>query len=450
MSRAPSKTSLIRFPKDFLWGAATSSYQIEGAPATDGKTQSIWDTFCRSAGKIKDGSSGDRACEHFVRYRDDVALMKSLGLGAYRFSISWPRVMPGGKGQLDDRGIDFYSRLVDELLEAGITPFVTLYHWDLPQELQDRGGWTNRDIADWFGEYAGAVGRALGDRAKHWITLNEPQIFSFLGYLTGEHAPGLVDFNGYGKASHHINLAHGSAVQALRSEAQQSTIGTTLQNPPVHPRSDSDEDRQAALRFDSVFNRWYLDPVLLGRYPELALELLAPLQIPILDGDLTRIHQPIDFLGINHYSRFFIYADDSIPLLRAMMDTSHHAPGARHDDFGWDLYPDGLHEVLTMLRTEYANPVVYITENGCALHEEFRDQYRVDYLDAYLRAAHRAIDDGSRLAGYFVWSLMDNFEWAHGYTMRFGIVHVDFETQKRTLKTSADWYRDTVLRNGLV
>ncbi len=317
----------ISFPQDFLWGTATSSYQIEGAWKEDGKGESIWDRFTHTPGKIKDGGTGDVACDHYHKYGEDVALMRELGLRGYRFSVSWPRVLPLGKGQLNSKGMDFYSRLTDTLLEAGIEPLVTLYHWDLPQSLQDLGGWANRDVARWLGDYAAVVSAALGDRVKLWNPLNEPQIFGMLGHFTGQHAPGSMNPLQYLHLSHHINLAHGEAVAAIRNEVSDSKVGCVLQLPPIHPRSDSEEDRRAAHILDGLMNRWYAEPVLIGTYPEDILHLLKDLDLPIREGDMERIHQPLDFAGLNLYSRVFAHHDPSVPLTRSRARLRASDPG---------------------------------------------------------------------------------------------------------------------------
>ncbi len=443
----------ISFPEDFLWGAATSSFQIEGAWQEDGKGESIWDRFTHTPGKIKDGGTGDVACDHYHRYREDVALMRELGLRAYRFSVSWPRILPLGKGKVNQAGLDFYSRLTDTLLEAGIEPLLTLYHWDLPQALQDQGGWANRDISRWFGDYASVVARTLGDRIKLWTTLNEPQIFGMLGYATGQHAPGSTDPLQYLHLSHYINLAHGEGVAAIRNEASASEVGCVLQLPPIHPRSESEQDRRAARVMDGLMNRWYAEPILVGRYPEEILDLFKDLDLPIRQGDLERIHQPLDFAGLNLYSRLFAYHDPSVPLLEAMLDFDHRLPGARYTHFGWEICPGSIHEALMRFKNEWGDPEVYVTENGTAADDrlvdgEVNDPERIDFLAAYLAEARRAMDDGVKVMGYFQWSFMDNFEWAEGYASRWGIVHVDFASLRRTPKASAYWYRDLIASGG--
>ncbi len=443
----------ISFPDGFLWGTATSSYQIEGAWQEDGKGESIWDRFAHTPGKIKDGSNGDVACDHYHRYREDVALMREMGLRGYRFSVSWPRILPLGKGKVNQRGLDFYSRLTDTLLEAGIKPFLTLYHWDLPQALQDLGGWANRDVAYWFGDYAAVVARSLGDRVELWTTLNEPQIFGLLGHFTGEHAPGSRDQIQYLHLSHYINIAHGEGVAAIRNEASAARVGCVLQLPPIHPRSDSEEDHKAARIMDGLMNRWYAEPVLIGRYPEDILELLKNLDLPIREGDLARIHQPLDFAGLNLYSRIFAYHNPEIPLIEAMLDFGHRRPGAEYTHFGWEIYPKSICESLMRFKDEWGDLEVYVTENGVAVDDKLvdgqvNDRERIDFLAAYLEELRRAMDDGVKVRGYFQWSFMDNFEWAEGYGSRWGLVYTDFDSLERTPKASAYWYRDLIASGG--
>jgi beta-glucosidase len=443
----------LTFPNGFVWGAATAAYQIEGAWNEDGRGESIWDRFSHTPGRILDGSSGDVACDHYHRFGEDVALMKEHELGAYRFSVSWPRVMPTGTHAVNRKGLDFYARLVDCLLEAGIEPWVTLYHWDLPVALAEKGGWASRDIADWFGEYAGIVGRELGDRVRHFTTLNEPQIFCIFGYLTGVHAPGLVDPPAYVLASHHAQLAHGRAVQALRAASSAAKVGIVQQLFPVHPLTDSDADRLAARRVDGLFNRWYLDPISKGRYPEDISELLSFLPSPVAPGDLETISAPLDFIGVNHYTRQFARHDPDLPLFEFQVELQHREPGSEYTEMDWEIYPPGIGEVLARLRTDYGNPEVFITENGAATREvvengRVRDPARERYLESYLAEVHAQIARGSRVSGYFVWSFLDNFEWGYGYEKRFGLVRVDYETQARILKDSARWYAGAIRDNG--
>ena len=445
--------SRISFPADFLWGTATSSYQIEGAWNEGGKGESIWDRFAHTPGKIKDGSTGDVACNHYHRYREDVSLMSELGLKAYRFSVSWPRILPLGKGSVNQEGLDFYSGLTDCLLEAGIKPLVTLYHWDLPQALDDLGGWANRDIAGWFADYAAVVAERLGDRVELWATLNEPQVFSMLGYFIGEHAPGLIDPLKYLSVSHNINLSHGESVTAIRAHSSIARVGTVLQIPPVYPRSDSIEDRKAARFMDGFLNRWYAEPVLLGSYPADVMDLVEEHTSPVRDGDLERIHQPLDFAGLNLYTRMFAYHDPNIPLAQAMVDDQHQIPGAVYTNFGWEVYPKAIYESLMRFKNEWGDLPVYITENGMSnqdtvVNGEVKDPERIAYLAAYLAQVRRAMDEGVKVKGYFLWSFMDNFEWAEGYTQQFGLVHVDFATLQRTPKASAYWYQNLIESGG--
>ena len=439
-----------RFPDGFLWGTATAAYQIEGAHDADGKGPSIWDTFAHRPGKIEAGDTGDVACDHYHRYADDVALMADLGLNAYRFSVSWPRVMPGGSGASNRPGLDFYSRLVDALLARDITPFVTLYHWDLPQALQDRGGWGTRDSAGWFGEYAALLGRTLGDRVRHWITFNEPFAFVALGHAFGMHAPGATDPRLAFQASHHVNLAHGEAVRALRSAVPGAVIGITHVSMPCYPATDGEADRDAARRLDGFVNRWYWEPSLLGRYPTDILERLGPLAPAVAAGDLDRLAPPLDFFGHNSYTRAVVRHDPATALTAAKQVETTNPSTA----MGWEIFPDHLYDALTRITRDYGAPAIYVTENGAAFddvleHGAVDDPRRIDYLRTHLDACSRAIRDGVRLRGYFCWSLLDNFEWTYGYGKRFGLVHVDYPTQRRTVKASGRWFGDVARRNGL-
>jgi beta-glucosidase len=449
----------VSFPQQFLWGAATSSYQIEGATREDGRGESIWDRFAATRGKVEDGSNGDLACDHYHRYRDDVRLMRSLGLKAYRFSIAWPRIQPTGRGRPEPRGLDVYSRLVDQLLEAGITPFATLYHWDLPQALQDEGGWPARATAEAFVEYASVVGRALGDRVKDWITHNEPWCAGLLSHQRGLHAPGLTDFRAALAASHHLLLSHGWAVPALRRESPGARVGITLNLTPAVPASPRAEDHDACRRFDGYFNRWFLDPLHGRRYPaDMVADYVAAGHLPpdgltvVKSGDLDAIAAPCDFLGVNYYNRAVVRSDrtwEGLP--RAELEPL--APGAEFTEMGWEVYAEGLFQILTRVHLAYGPRRIYVTENGASYgvgpdtEGRVRDEARIRYLRDHFLAARRAIDAGVPLAGYFVWSLLDNFEWDRGYTQRFGIVWVDYETQARTPKDSALWYRRVISEN---
>lgn len=453
------------FPDGFTWGTATSGYQIEGAVAADGRGTSIWDTFAHTPGRVMNGENGDIANDHYHRYAEDVALMASLGLGAYRFSISWPRVMPDGGGEVNQRGLDFYRRLVDALLEEGITPFATLYHWDLPQKLEDAGGWPARDTAYRFAEYAAAVHEALGDRVKHWFTVNEPWCAAFLGYASGDHAPGLRSPELSVRAAHHLLLAHGLAAPLLRGGGGLAGAAPNLY--AVSPASDDEADLDAVRRIDGLQNRFFLDALLRGSYPADVLQDLAPFgfQEVIQDGDMELIGGPLDHLGVNYYSRHTVSASSDGGLVATSPFASASPwPGASHvsfvhggrpvTDMGWEVDPGGLHEIITWVAKEYPSVPLYITENGAAYVDTVvdgavDDPERVAYIEAHLAACRDAIADGVPLKGYFAWSLMDNFEWGWGYGKRFGLVHVDYETQKRTPKSSALWYGRAARQNGL-
>ncbi|MER7108266.1 GH1 family beta-glucosidase [Streptomyces sp. NPDC000229] len=451
----------LTFPAGFRWGTATAAYQIEGAADEDGRTPSIWDTFSRTPGKVRNGDTGDIAADHYHRTAEDVALMKDLGVTDYRFSVAWPRVQPTGRGPAVQKGLDFYRRLTDELLSADIRPVVTLYHWDLPQELEDAGGWPHRETAERFAEYAGLVAGALGDRVTTWTTLNEPWCAAFLGYASGVHAPGRTDAAASLRAAHHLNLAHGRAVQVLRAALPPSAeVSLTLNLHAVRALSDAGEDREAARRVDALGNRIFLDPVFHGRLPADLVEDTAALTdwSFVRDGDLEVIATPIDSLGINYYSPTVVAAGRSEapspwpgaePHVRFVP-----APGPR-TAMDWPVDPDGLYELLTRLRDELPEVPLMVTENGAAYDDyadpsgEVHDPERVAYLDGHLAAVHRALTDGVDVRGYFLWSLLDNFEWAYGYGKRFGIVHVDFASQRRTPKDSARWYADVIARGGV-
>jgi beta-glucosidase len=429
-----------------VWGAATSSYQIEGAAAEDGRGPSIWDTFCATPGKVRDGDSGAVACDFYHRYPQDIELMRELGVDAFRFSIAWPRVLPVGRGAVNAAGLDFYDRLVDALLAAGIRPFPTLYHWDLPQPLEDAGGWRSRATAEAFAEYTEAVVRRLGDRVHDWTTHNEPFCTAWLGHVVGVHAPGLTDVGAGVTAAHHVLLSHGLAVDVVRREAPGARVGIVFDVWPVHPASDDPADTDAARATDGVRNRLYLDPVLRGAYPDEVLDELGAAP-PIEDGDLELMSRPLDFVGINNYSRTVARAGaDGAPPVTEV------PAGAPVTATGWEIYPDALYEVLVRLHREYGVGSMYVTESGAAFDDRrdgngrVDDQGRVSYLDGYVEAALRARGEGVPLEGYFVWSLLDNFEWSEGYSKRFGIVYVDFETLERVPKSSFHWYRDRIAR----
>jgi beta-glucosidase len=440
----------VRFPEGFLWGTATAAYQIEGAWNEDGKGESIWDRFSHTPGKVLGGDTGDLACDHYHRWRDDIGLMRELGVHAYRLSISWPRVLPDGVGAINSVGLDFYDRLIDGLLEAGIQPYVTLYHWDLPQALQDHGGWANRDTVAAFANYADVVARRLGDRVKHWITHNEPWCTSFLGNWMGEHAPGIQAGPALAVA-HHVLLSHGEAVPVLRAGSAGAQVGITLNFSPAYPATDSAADQAAAVRHDGFFNRWFLDPLYGRGYPADMVTIYSAMMPEIRDGDLERIAVPTDFLGVNYYNRAVIRHDPSTPVL----ETGFEHPEGEYTAMDWEVYADALRALLVRLQNDYAPNRMFITENGAAYPDtltpggRIHDEARIRYLSGHLAAAHAAIAEGAKLEGYFYWSLMDNFEWAWGYSRRFGIVYVDYPTQRRILKDSAMFYGDVIERNGL-
>ncbi|GAA3048294.1 GH1 family beta-glucosidase [Streptomyces roseofulvus] len=457
----PDAPATLRFPEGFRWGTATAAYQIEGAATEDGRTPSIWDTFSRTPGKVRNGDTGDIAADHYHRVHEDVALMRELGVTDYRFSVAWPRVQPTGRGPALQKGLDFYRRLCDELREAGIRPVATLYHWDLPQELEDAGGWPRRETAARFAEYAGIVADGLGDRVATWTTLNEPWCAAFLGYGNGVHAPGRTDDAAALRAAHHLNLAHGWAVGALRERLPAGAeVSLTLNLHVVRALTESAEDRDAARRIDAVANRVFLDPVFRGRLPEDLVRDTAGVTdwAFVRDGDLAAIAAPIDSLGLNYYSPTVVAAGSSespSPWAGAERHVRFlPAPGPR-TAMDWPVDADGLYELLTRLRDELPDVPLVITENGAAYDDyadpsgRVRDPERVAYLHGHLAAVRRAIEDGADVRGYFLWSLLDNFEWAFGYSKRFGIVHVDFASQRRTLKDSARWYADVIARGGL-
>ncbi len=451
----------ITFPETFLWGAATASYQIEGAAYEDGKGESIWDRFCHTPGKIEGDATGDEACDHYHRYREDLAIMKQIGLRAYRFSVSWPRIFPKGGGSLNHSGLEFYERLVDELLANGITPAVTLYHWDLPQALQDREGWLNRDTVEYFADYAATLFQRLGDRVTLWITHNEPWVTAFLGHAMGVHAPGIKDCAKAIQVSHNLLLSHAKAVRIFRDfNRVDSRIGIALNLSPVTPASDSEEDERAAVLADGYLNRWFLDPLFKGSYPQDLLDIYsergcapgAQADDMSLSDDMSLLAEsPIDFLGVNYYSRQIAKAPSNS---ESLYDQTK--PGeAEFTEMNWEIYPEGLCDLLVRLDRDYSHPPLYVTENGAAFKDDreidgvVQDEDRIRYLRDHFMQAYRAIEHGVDLRGYFVWSLMDNFEWAYGYSKRFGIVHVDYKSQERSLKKSALWYRD-VIETGTV
>jgi beta-glucosidase len=443
----------LAFPPGFLWGTATASYQIEGGWKEDGKGESIWDRFSHSPGRITDGNTGDIACDSYHRAAEDVRIIKELGLAAYRFSISWPRVMPEGRGAVNQKGLDYYKGLIDLLRKADITPAVTIYHWDLPQKLQDRGGWANRDVTDCYAEYAQLLFRELGDRVPYWITLNEPWVSAFVGHWEGRHAPGIRDFPTALQTSHHLLLSHGKALQAHRASGLRSKIGITLNLTPMYPASPSAEDRLAAQRCDGYLNRWFLEPVVKGAYPADMMDWYSR-RMPLPEigpSDLSVIGGKLDFLGVNNYFANQVAADPG----RFPLELREGPIGEYRTEMGWGINPEALYDLLARVGRDCPGTEVIATENGASFRDmvsslgKVEDPHRIDYLRAYLAQVHRAIQAGVKVTGYFVWTLMDNFEWAHGCSQRFGLVYTEYRTQRRIIKASGYWYRDVVKANGI-
>lgn len=438
------------FPPNFVWGASTASYQIEGAATEDGRGASIWDTFSHMPGKVHHGDTGDVACDHYHRYLEDIALMQRLGISEYRFSTAWPRILPQGTGPTNPLGLAFYDRLVDALMEVGVTPWVCLYHWDLPQALQDRGGWQNRSIADWFTEYALLVHRRLGDRVQRFVTFNEPNVFTLLGHALGLHAPGLRDREAAFKAIHHVNLAHGQATAALLAADPDVRLGIVNNVQPCVGATDAEEDQRAAQRADALWNRVFLDPQFLGHYPASLEQELAPY---VQTNDLAVIHQPLDFFGVNHYSCNYVAHDPDAVLGFSMAAVPE---GVSVTGMGWEVNPGVFRDTLLDIHRRYGPIPIYVTENGAGFEEQpdahglVDDRRRVVFLQQYLGALLEAIDAGADVRGYMVWSLLDNFEWAYGYDKRFGLVFVDYQSSKRTPKDSFEYYRRVVEANALV
>jgi beta-glucosidase len=442
MSSPQSTDPITHFPPDFVWGVATSAFQIEGAADVDGKGPSIWDRFCRQPGTIADHSDGRQACEHYQRWESDLDLIAGLGVDAYRFSVSWPRVRPGGSGAWNEKGMAFYERLVDGLLARGIQPYLTLNHWDLPDELQESGGWAARDTVHRFVEYAQGMAARLGDRVASITTHNEPWVMSVLGYETGIFAPGIKDRAVAMQASHHLLLSHGLALQALRAEGGPAKLGIVLNLSPMHAATGHGADIAKARLEDGRLLRWYMDPLFKASYPQDVLEHLGADAPKVQPGDLNAIAGRMDFLGINYYSRSVVSAAGPWDV---------HSSGREITDMGWEIYPEGLTELLVRLQRDYPVPPLYVTENGGAFKDvleggRVHDHQRTDYIARHIAAVAEAMRQGVRMEGYMVWSLLDNFEWASGYEKRFGIVHVDYQTQVRTLKDSAMWYRDFLQR----
>lgn len=449
--------SEVVFPKGFFWGTATASYQIEGARNEDGKGDSIWDRFAHTPGKIKNGDTGDIACDSYHRWRDDIALMRAMNLNSYRFSISWPRVQRSGSGAVNSKGVDYYSRLVDALLEARIRPFVTLYHWDLPQALEDAGGWPNRDTAARFSDYAQLVAQALGDRVQDWMLFNEPAAFVDLGYLDGTHAPGRTSLLDFLSATHVVNLAQGAGFRALKSIRPGARVGSAFSMSACEPATNSDEDKLAAERAHAITNVWFLEPALRGRYPE-ALTFLPERAMGIKSGDMEKIRAPLDFIGINLYYRLIASAPGAMEraahaqewLFPVKMEGGREGPKT---DIGWEVWPKALYDMVMRITRDYNRPVIEITESGCSYNDgpdatgAVHDTRRIAYHHEYLSAVARSMADGADVRGYHAWSLLDNFEWAEGYSQRFGLTYVDFKSQQRTIKDSGRWYSKVAAEN---
>ena len=445
-------TASHRFPDSFLWGASTSAYQIEGSPLADGAGPNIWQRFAHSPGRTTNGDTGDVACDHYRRYGDDVLLMRELGLQAYRFSIAWSRILPEGTGRVNARGLDFYERLVDALLAADIVPNATLFHWDLPAALDDRGGWLNRDIADWFGDYARVVFDRLGDRVPMWATLNEPWVVTDGGYLHGALAPGHRNLFEAPIATHNLMRAHGMGVQAFRAESRPGRIGLVVNLEPKDPATTSAEDDEAARRGDAYMNRQYLDPALLGSYPPEMRDIYGAAWPDFPAEDFALIKQPIDFLGVNYYTRSVTEHDADRWPLRAR---AVRQPNATYTETNWEVYAQGLADTLEWVTKRYGRIPLYVTENGAAFFDPpaaidgvVDDPNRVHYFREHLRAVHGAMQNGADMRGYYAWSLLDNLEWSLGFAKRFGIVHVNFATQQRTIKRSGRYYAQVIATNG--
>jgi len=448
----------VSFPKGFFWGASTAAYQIEGAWNEAGKGESIWDRFAHTPGKILNGDTGDVACDSYHRWKDDLSLLRAMNLNSYRFSIAWPRVQPAGAGAMNPSGVDFYSRVVDALLEARIRPLVTLYHWDLPQALDDHGGWLDRDTAQRFADYAGAMAKLLGDRVHDWVLINEPGAFTYRGYLDGTHAPGRASLVDFLKATHTVNLAQGAGFRALKTERPSARVGTAFNMSLCEPATDSPEDRAAAERAHAITNLWFLETALNGRYPE-ALVFLPERIMGIMSGDDEKMRAPLDFVGINLYYRTIVSAPAVSERLVHTQDWIFPAnlQGGQQGPktaFGWEVWPQALHDMVMRITRDYRRPVIEITESGCSYKDRsdangVADDFRLNYHHDYLAALSRAMASGANVRGYHAWSLLDNFEWAAGYSQRFGLAYVDFQTQKRTLKKSGRWYAQVAESNRL-
>jgi beta-glucosidase len=449
----------IPFPKNFWWGTSTAAYQIEGAWNEDGKGESIWDRFSHTPHKIKNGDNGDLACDHYHRYREDLDIMRRLGMKSYRFSIAWTRIQAAGSGRPNPKGLDFYSRLVDGLLEAKIRPFPTLYHWDLPQALEDAGGWPNRDTAQRFADYTDIVMSALGDRVQSWMIFNEPWVFTTLGYLRGTHAPGRTDVGAFLRATHVVNLAQGMAFRVMKGVRPRCFVGTAFSLSPMQPATGSRADHEAAERAHAFQNVWFLEPALRGRYPD-AFVGVTPEMLGVQTGDMDKVRAAFDFIGVNNYYRNIVSAIrprtiSLNPLAKIYpVDVKVGGNTGAKTEMGWEVYPRGLYEIVMRIAKEYSRPIE-ITENGCAYADApgkdgvVHDARRIAFFHDYLRELARAIKEGADVRGYHAWSLLDNFEWAEGYSKRFGLTYVDFKTQKRTVKESGEWYAKMAQANAL-
>tara|TARA_B100000131_G_scaffold29015_1_gene27245 strand:+ start:244 stop:1593 length:1350 start_codon:yes stop_codon:yes gene_type:complete len=443
------------FPKNFIWGAATSSYQIEGATNIDGKGKSIWDKFSHTKGKVANNENGDIATDHYNRYKDDVALMSDIRLKAYRFSISWPRILPNGKGKYNTKGLDFYSKLLDELLKKNIKPFITLYHWDLPQKIQDSGGWSNRDITKYFSDYSYLIAKKFGDKCKNIITLNEPAVFSTFGYLDGYMAPGLRNKKQYFSSIHNINLAHGFAYKSIKSISSKINVGCTLNMAPCLAVSNSRKNENAKIIYDTFWNRAYADPMYLGIYPKIIEKKIQHL---IKQNDMKIISQKNDFIGLNHYQHIRVISDKN-NLLGARSVNLNELPKKinkkKLTSMNWEIVPNAYYNQIMELKNRYNNPIIHLTENGCSYPDvknkkgKIIDAKRISFLKKYLKAVKKALKDGARIKSYFVWSLLDNFEWSLGYEKRFGIIHVDFKNLERTPKKSYYFYAKLIKKNSI-
>jgi beta-glucosidase len=452
-----SDSGPITFPKGFFWGTATASYQIEGGWRDEGKGESIWDRFAHAPGKIKNGDSGDVACDSYHRWRDDIALMRAMNLNSYRFSISWPRVQPAGSGAANQKGIDYYSRLVDALLEAHIRPFVTLFHWDLPQALEDAGGWPNRDTASRFADYVQLMAQALGDRVTDWMLFNEPSVFTYSGYLTGEHAPGHTSIVDFLRATHVVNLAQGAGFRALKAARPSARVGTAFNMSACEPATDSEGDRLASERAHAITNVWFLEPALHGRYPE-AFTFLPESVMRIKPGDMDQVRAPLDFVGINLYVRTIASSAGAFERTTHLQDWLYPVKmdggyEGLKTDIGWEVWPKALYDMVMRITRDYNRPVIEITESGCAYNDgpdasgAIHDARRISYHREYLAALARAMSEGADVRGYHAWSLLDNFEWAEGFSQRFGLTYVDYKTQNRTIKDSGRWYAKVAAEN---